>query len=681
MADDEQMDFLTDEDLQALLLGDSDDLDDLDGPAEKAEAAEISEEALPGIADLPESGESPEIIREISEEDLMEGSTTVEGVLDEDDIQKEAESDYWRQEKAEPEENEQENLFEELNSESNPEYVLGGAEDEDPLLKELNSDAMPTIAVFGPEEKKAKGPSLLARAAAYLAAIPLRTKYRLTAAIIVLMLLVVSGVEFITWLNRLKIPKGAKILTLNEDARNTANYMYTNDEIMLNGKETRVQKILTDSQATRIYLEKPVLIGNMDAVLLDNDGNTYHLSLLSHYNGELSDTLTFEPFPDGVTSFTLLPRNQPYGYLAMNASSRPRDEEEEEEDGKKPKKKAVPTELTYYFNKRLYFSASKHINNINLRMLTSGAGEADAVFRIEDAAFTSAGTFIDYSVLWDPEKYANVSFYPAKGKESGFLRIYENGGFLAARKTNARITQTADGVMTGRLEYRPLSEFESKLSFKITGLEESVALNRELDADGLFEDNPENEIRIPAGGNTVVIERMGKGQTIYVAVAHAEDADGRRVYADYDFELAGRNAEGSPVTLSPQVFSSPEGADIVFSDPEGQVVFLSPADIKLRVRSVRFPVSASAADFSLEFLDNGENPRAKAARRYLEAAFLRENGDCEDYTAQVAGISVDGADVSAVVYEAGVKNGEAFTDTRVINAKLSDAGLSITGYR
>lgn len=467
------------------------------------------------------------------------------------------------------------------------------------------------------------------------------------AGVIGLLIIVVAvfGIIYTRQIKNSGYPEGSVILTLPESKEYSASYIFTSRDMVVNGVETKLLGVLVDQQACVFYFNRQFKVNCMDFTLMDSSGNIYYMDLTCHMGDVFTDKLYFQPLNEGVSSFAMQITNS--------------------EDGS--------GNVNFYFDRELEYPTAYYAENQSVSLGFEGA---KSLFKINEAAFSSAGTFIDFSFSSDSDR---IMILPGESSVS-FLKVMDNST-LCSQLKGYKLQEEAGALVMGKAGFRPLKTLDGTVAITVRDLICRVKIDKYADTPELFLNEPGHVQEIRLGDYKLVLERMGKRGLAYVAVVHMENLKlpvpqekgdyFNRIYASYEMELVGKNKDGETVTLKSEAYLSKNGADIVFFDENKEIVFTSPEDVELKIISAEIEMDDVVFELNINSLPEKRSEQVQKALNSVLMLYEYDNSGLAMYTAQVMSYSVtDNNGIAAVIYEAGMENGEVFYKKQIVSGVI-----------
>ncbi|MDR1687727.1 MAG: hypothetical protein LBS21_03840 [Clostridiales bacterium] len=487
----------------------------------------------------------------------------------------------------------------------------------------------------------------------------LRTMY-ITAAS---MLLLTAGIVFFAVFflgNRqtAAFPEGTVFLDVPEpdtESDTGAKYIFTNKTMNINGSETDLLGVLIDTEFCVLYFSRYFDSLCTDFSLSDDNGNTYYMDLSRHIDGEVTNKLYFEPLNEGITYFKLnFPKYVDTGY----------------------------PEQFFYFIEPLVLPQAKYAENRVAQISYQGSSTR---FCIDEIAFTGSGSFISYSFSSEGD---GIRLIPRENAKPNIFLTY--GNLFAPKMSGYDLYADIENAnVLGLAAFATVRQPSKTAQIAIRGLNCQIDLSKTVEPGELFLNHPDHTAELDFNNYKLVLERMGVRGNVYALILHTVDTNlpapkdeedfSNRVYAAYDIELTGKTVNGEEVTLKPEAYVSAKGSDYVFIDEEHKLAHTANESLRVKINSVEFEMEDVVYNFDLTNLKDSLSDEKTAVNEAISAYFKEKNETAPFYTAQVAASSINGNEINAVVYEAGLSVGGTapFTGKYAVTGKYENGKVVI----
>jgi len=481
--------------------------------------------------------------------------------------------------------------------------------------------------------------------------LPLKTLYITAACIAFVIISLAVATVLVVNMNKSPYPDGSVLLTLPKaDDTNRNSYIFTSKELKINGFDAKLQGVTLNSTASVFYFNRYFDAGCMDFTITDSENNVYYLDLSRHIDGGRTDRLYFEPLKEGIESFELnLPEYFSTGY----------------------------DDTFFFFNKPLEYTPVLYAASQSAVLDFDGD---KAAVNIDEAVFSPVGAFINYSLIPDGKIQILPEDTTAPLKFTGDKSV-----FPALEGYAAQSELDGAGVM-GRVGFWPPDSLKGEATVTIDNLLCEIQMNKIIQTDELFLNDPAYAQTVKLADYELVLERMGKRANVYILVLHTTDTRlpqpkpgdySNRAYAKYDIELIGYDKNGKEVALKPMARVFKKGSDYIFVDNDNEIIYSSPQDVSLRINSAQIKIDSIDFDIDLSTLSDKRDERSKKAIDAILAEYKNRNKDVAQYTVQAVGVNITDNKISALIYEAGVKDGQTFTSKYAVTGDIINGGVTI----
>lgn len=311
------------------------------------------------------------------------------------------------------------------------------------------------------------------------------------------------------------------VVTQNYTGSHNANFIFVSERRGTGVNSFFLNRMLIDHFETVFYFDSLINWQNYVVHLTDDQGNEYPLSL-SHYNNINSNRLSFASISANTRG------------LVLSITNRTTYEEV-----------VFPIEFSGTMIRLpvFYLSTSTQSN------------VADTNITITGGYFSTSRSSIFYQI-----ENENTGFY--------FENIFLHSGALNLPMRGHQVFDVENNKILGRIDFEPLPAVSGTVSLVFSNAFISYNLNQNFSVQGLFANNVANQIRVPIGENTLVLERLGRMSSGFVLVLHGIGSDGIRQETRLDATLNITDIHGTAMYLSPNTFSGAMGTDILFYTTE-----------------------------------------------------------------------------------------------------------------
>ena len=392
--------------------------------------------------------------------------------------------------------------------------------------------------------------------------------------------IIVLGISFVMLLGRLPespppTPTAFErvVFTPPVAVPNHQNFIFLGLETEFRDRAVTLEKIVVDQTATVFYFDREFNILDTSFTLTDNIGRLYNLDL-SFPSGDMTRAsggiVRFEPLIGRGSRFTLTMRDRMLDETAV---------------------------FQFDLERLSDFTPARHINQpVRLTGTPGGVN-----ITVENAIFSSAGSIVNFTFRWSDD-IANVLINPlADGLPAISLRS-PTRPVLPTRRAPALYHFPEFQVTLGRMDFGPVENLTSDMSINFSNLFEDIPIGGSIPTAGLFADNEEEWVHIPAGNHTAVLERMGRMGDNFVLVMHTLDGRGNRAESIPDATLMLTLRDGLTMPLEGSSRSGTIGTDVLFGIPHqfrSEVRTVFPGNISLNLRSLLVRLDDASGSLNL----------------------------------------------------------------------------------
>jgi len=177
--------------------------------------------------------------------------------------------------------------------------------------------------------------------------------------------------------------------------------------------------------------------------------------------------------------------------------------------------------------------------------------------------------------------------------------------FLTQGATNlSTISHTSYDLGTmrmGRLEFPALNTLSGTAYIRFPEAHIYQQVNQYIDVSSLLTNNPENAIHLNTNNGELILSRMARRSSDFIMVLHGNDLNGNRIVTRPDANLVITTATNEQIVLNSEMFSGPNGTDIIFAMPYGAPLPTNITEIHLALDGIYF--TSESATLSID-MDN-----------------------------------------------------------------------------
>ncbi|MCL1996509.1 MAG: hypothetical protein FWG63_09910 [Defluviitaleaceae bacterium] len=404
-----------------------------------------------------------------------------------------------------------------------------------------------------------------------------------------------------------------------------ANFIFVSEQRGTGSSNFFMSRMLIDHFATVFYFGNTISWENYAVQLIDDQGRQYPLSI-RHFRHAVGDRLSFEPIHTDAR-----------GVLLTIVNIHTGDEV------------AFPIE----FYGILHRMPSFHLNTRHSSIL------GESVLTVTGGRFAASGSSVFYELVYD---YSGFSFE----------NIFLNQGVSAHAFYDHQTFDIGDNRILGRIDFEPIGTGGIDLNLMFSNTFITYSINQSMNVQGLLANIIENQIRMPIGQNTLVLERLGRFGADFILVLHGMDYEGMRQETRIDATLHVTDSTGHSVSLNANVTSGPFGTDVMFpvtATPPGT----SLESVVLELRTVFF----GGDNFSITI----PNQNLESTPHFMDIQVLEQGRELVlaggHERAEVITYAIDNFDFTAI-YRA--ITGNVLVDY-LVTAYRADIGWHFTTHR
>lgn len=302
---------------------------------------------------------------------------------------------------------------------------------------------------------------------------------------------------------------------------NNANFIFISETRHIENHTFTLSSMLIDQTVTEFNFNDNINWGLFTVQLFDNNGKNYSLNNSFYVDNNINTTVSFEPLDRGIRGIVLT--------IIENSTG-----EEVEFVIRFDTMISVPT--VAYLNDRITLNIEDGIT-VNL----------------EGGVFSSAGSTLYYTIHSNPNE--NVYFSD--------ISIMQGGQNLFKERHLIYNVENEDYTIA-RVDFAPVRNIDGNINVRFLDVFRAIKMNLEVPLQNLFRNTPNDQIRIPVGSNTLVLERIGRVRDNYILVFHGFNEGGQRIKTRLNATLKFENSEGNEVILQGNTLSADVGSDMRF---------------------------------------------------------------------------------------------------------------------
>lgn len=454
-------------------------------------------------------------------------------------------------------------------------------------------------------------------------------------------------------------------ITQDMNSLNNSNYIYVNEEFVMDNNLVTMKKIRLDTIQSNFYFDNGIDITKYRPILVDYIGKTYYYNKM--YGSETTQkVITFDGLDEGIQKFNLIL-----------------------DDIENPDESIV-----------FKFELTEEFVKTPTRYIVSDIAEADYEkddnfdVNVTNGLFSSAVSKVSFVAKYKNNKH-NYRMKPVSTTQDSMLT--EKGSNVVARPEFDEINIFEDkSIILGTLFFDPVLSLNGKVTMNINNVIEYYTLNKDIPLKPLL---MREESILELGQFDVTLEGAKKYDDAYVVVLHAvdnlysppqptieitKDKFGRdvetvippvvsnvehpeRVIAYVKAHMNVTADDGSMFTVYGEQRYGQEGSDVVFRDE--RLLSLTSENIQFVIEEITFDIPPIV--FEIDLAEQGWN-RVNTSEEFL--SFVKESfysrlkyKSSEVVRSQITGFSDDVLDETMVYYNPVVPDRKANYDISVIS--------------
>lgn len=343
-----------------------------------------------------------------------------------------------------------------------------------------------------------------------------------------------------------------KISSPNVITSNSSNFIFVREEREAGQNNFTLERIVIDSMNTTFIFNNEINWDNFSVSLVDNLGREYYIHH-SFFANTHPNTLIFESL-----------RSDALG--------------------------AVLTITEYETNETATFPL-EFVGNIIMTpashmYLNSTVNISGTDFSVTGGYFTPVKSVIYYTVRGS--YIPNIESLFLTHGASNLPVIHHESFNLGA-------------LNLGRVEFPALNNLSGTAQVRFPETVIYRPMHTILDVTGLLANTPENEITIETDNGVLILSRMLRRQRDFLMVLEGRDTYGNLIETRPNASLV-LHTDGGEVVLEPEIFSGPQGSDIIFSMPSGGGLPSGISQISLRLYGIYFASEPVSINIDLDNL-------------------------------------------------------------------------------
>lgn len=308
----------------------------------------------------------------------------------------------------------------------------------------------------------------------------------------------------------------------NPTGLNNANFIFVS-QARGEVNEIFLSRMLIDSMATVFMFDRAINWNEFTVNLRDDRFREYGLAL-SFYGNMERDRLIFEPIHTDARGLLLTMTHNPTGEFIQ-----------------------FPLE----FGSSIIVMPTMHIINRSFNQM------GDTSFVITGGNFSPSGS----SIFYTQHSVINSLTFDN-------ILLIHGATVLPAKSIMAFDLDHEGNSVLGRVDFEALPSVAGNATLRFTNAFSSFYVNQGFPVGGLFRNTIDDQVQINIGGNTLVLERLGRRSRDFVMVLHGANPDGQRIETRIDAVLRVTDNLGMTHNLYPRTFSGPMGTDLLFDITE-----------------------------------------------------------------------------------------------------------------
>lgn len=303
---------------------------------------------------------------------------------------------------------------------------------------------------------------------------------------------------------------------------NNANFIFISESRNMENHTFALSRMLIDKTATVFHFSDNINWELFTIELSDNNGKNYSLKNSFYEENNTSRSVSFEPLDTGIRGIILT--------ITENSTGE-------------------EVKFAIRFDTVISVPTVSYLNDRTTLKIKD-----DITVNLEGGVFSSAGSTIYYTIHSD----SNDSLY------FNDISIIQGGNnLLQERHLTYKLEN--ENYSIARVDFAPVRNIDGNINVKFSDVYRAHRVDLEVPLQNLFRNTVNDQITIPAGSNTLVLERIGRLGDNYVLVLHGLNEEGERIETRLNATLRYENYEGQEVILQGTTRSGARGSDMRFN--------------------------------------------------------------------------------------------------------------------